>query len=104
MTGRVATPGYGYGVAVTGSRALIADWDRGLQVAEITTPASPAPLGRIDTPGSAQDLVIRDGLAYVADDDHSLAVIDLADPAAPALVFQPARARTGQRRRHRRLG
>ena len=67
IVGSVDTPGYAYGVAVSGTYAYVADCDSGLQVIDITNPASPQIVGSVDTPGSAYGVAVSGTHAYVAD-------------------------------------
>ena len=52
--GSVDTPGNARGMAVSGTYAYVADDDSGLQVIDITNPASPQIVGSVDTPGEAR--------------------------------------------------
>src|SRR5262249_16895862 len=51
--GSVATPGYAQSVALSGRYAYVAARFSGLQVIDITIPASPQIVGAADTPGDA---------------------------------------------------
>ena len=66
--GSVDTPGYACGVAVSGTHAYVADGYSGLQVIDITNPASPQIVGSVDTPGDACGVAVSGTHAYVADD------------------------------------
>ena len=83
--GNVITPGYAEGVAISGSYAYVADYAAGLQVIDITDPASPQLVGGVDTPHYAEGIAISGNHAYVAD-WSGLQVIDITDPASPQLV------------------
>jgi len=67
IAGSCDTPGYAYGVAVSGDYAYVADHGYGLQVIDISTPGTPVILGSIDTPGYARGVAVSGGYAYVAD-------------------------------------
>jgi len=82
----VNTPDYAYGVAISGSHAYVADGVAGLQVIDITDPASPQLVGGVDTPYDAAGVAISGSHAYVADVEAGLQVIDITDPASPQLV------------------
>src|SRR6185436_13258658 len=73
-------------VAISQDRAYVADGLLGLQVFDISDPASPTPLGSLSTPGTAFDVVLADPLAYVADFDHGLQIISISNPTSPAAV------------------
>ena len=84
--GSVETPDDAQGVAVSGSYAYVADYYSGLQVVDITTPASPVIVGSVDTPDRANDVSVSGGYAYVADWASGLQVIDITTPASPVIV------------------
>jgi len=73
----VNTPDYAYGVAISGSHAYVADGVAGLQVIDITDPASPQLVGGVDTPGEAFGVAISGSHAYVADYDAGLQIAPL---------------------------
>ena len=54
--------------------------DSGLQIIEVSDPASPVRLGGYDTPGSATKVVVSGTVAYVADATNGLQVIDVSNP------------------------
>ncbi len=62
-------------MAVSGTYAYVADWDPGLQVIDITNPASPQIVGSVDTPGSARGVAVSGTHAYVADYDSGLQIL-----------------------------
>ena len=66
--GSVDTPGDARTWPISGTHAYVADGDSGLQVIDITDPASPQIVGSVDTPGSAEDVAVSGTHAYVADD------------------------------------
>ena len=51
--GSLDTPGEARGIALSGTVAYLADGPSGLQVIDVSNPASPMILGSVDTPGSA---------------------------------------------------
>ncbi|MCX6376510.1 MAG: hypothetical protein NTU88_10840 [Armatimonadetes bacterium] len=79
-------PGTVRGVAVSGSYAYVADDTAGLQVIDISDPASPTRVGGYDTSAWARGVAISGSYAYVADWDAGLQVIDISNPAAPTRV------------------
>jgi len=80
------TPGYAYGVAISGKHAYVADYDKGLRVIDISDPAHPYEVGFYDTPGQAWGVAVSGSYAYVADGNWGLRVIDVSDPAHPTDV------------------
>ncbi|WP_413162054.1 cadherin domain-containing protein [Capilliphycus salinus ALCB114379] len=79
-------------VSIVGNLAYIANDREGLQILDISNPASPTLRGSIDTPGRAKDIAVAGNFAYIADDNGSLQVIDISNPATPTIV---ANAPTG---------
>mgnify|MGYP000249419067 CR=1 FL=1 len=72
MIGSVDTPGGARGVTVVGTTAYVADWNSGLQVIDVSTPASPQIIGSVNTPGYACGLTVVGMTAYVADGSNGL--------------------------------
>jgi hypothetical protein len=81
--GSYNTPGYAYGVALSGNYAYVADHSSGLQIIDITSPSNPTFKGSHNTPGSAYGVAISGSYAYVADYNSGLQIIDITDPADP---------------------
>ena len=81
ILGSVDTPGSAQGVALStdGNTAFVADGSAGLQIIDVTDPATPAILGSVDTPGLASGVALStDGTtAFVADYAAGLQVIDV---------------------------
>jgi len=73
-------------VQVSGNYAFLADANDGLQVIDVSNPASPQRAGGYDTRGIAWNLVTRDSLVYLADLNAGLLVIDLTKPTEPRRV------------------
>ncbi|MFZ1946842.1 MAG: hypothetical protein WAW06_04795, partial [bacterium] len=84
--GSVATADYTRDVAVSGTCAYVADLYAGLEVIDITDPASPQVLGSVGTPGSGYGVAVSGTHAYVADYGSGLQAIDVTDPASPQIV------------------
>jgi hypothetical protein len=96
IIGSVDTPSFAYGVTIVGDTAYVADYQKGLQVIDISNPASPQIIGSVDTPGSANGVTVVGDTAYVVDWDSGLQVIDISNPASPQIigtVDTPGRAR-----------
>ena len=86
LMGNYNTPNNAHGVAVSGNLALVADEASGLQIIDISMPASPTLVGTYDTPSYALSVAVSGNLALVADGDSGLLLIDIATPADPTLV------------------
>ncbi len=87
ILGSVDTPVSASGVAVSGAVAYVADAGSGLQVIDVSDPASPVILGSVDTPDEALGVAVSGTVAYVADGFASgLQVIDVSDPGSPVIV------------------
>ncbi len=80
------TPGYAYGVAVSGSYAYVADLYAKLRVIDVSTPSNPTEVGYCDTPDGAYGVAVSGSYAYVADDHAGLRVIDVSTPSNPIEV------------------
>ena len=85
IIGSVDTPGYARSVTVVGTTAYVADNNSGLQVIDVSTPASPQIIGSVATPGHAYDVTVVGTTAYVADNNSGLQVIDVSNPASTAV-------------------
>ena len=81
-------------VAVVGNLLYVAAGNAGLQIFDLTNPASPSLVGSYDTPRYARQVCVVGDLAYVADDNMAyttddvagLQILNVADPTAPQLV------------------
>jgi len=62
-------------VAVAGSYAYVADGNWGLQVIDISDPASPTIAGDVYTPGYASGVAVAGSYAYVADGNWGLQIL-----------------------------
>ena len=54
-----------------------ANWDRGLEIYDISDPIDPKKVERFDDGGEAYDVVVVDNIAYVADADDGLEIIEI---------------------------
>ena len=66
--------------------AYVADGADGLQIIDVSNPASPTLVGSVDTPGEAQDVVITGDRAYVADGLGGLQIVNVSAPNHPAII------------------
>jgi hypothetical protein len=80
------TPGYAFGVVVSGAYAYVADGGAGLRVIDVSDPSSPREVGVYDTPGNARGVAVSGSYAYVADGYEGLRVIDVSNPSSPREV------------------
>jgi hypothetical protein len=86
IVGSSDTPNHAYGVYVAGSHAYVADGASGLQVVDVSSPASPSIIGTCDTPGVASGVYVLGSHAYVADSYAGVQVIDVSNPASPQII------------------
>ena len=75
-----------WGVYVSRNYAYVAAHFRGLQIIDISAPASPILAGNYDTPGYARGVFVSGSYAYVADEFSGLQIIDISNPASPILT------------------
>ncbi|MGR3310440.1 MAG: SBBP repeat-containing protein, partial [Candidatus Brocadiales bacterium] len=80
--GSYNTPGTAYGVFVSGNRAYVADFEKGLQIIDVSDPTDPKHLGSYDTPKEARDVQVLGNVAYVVDGEK-VQIIDVSDPTNP---------------------
>lgn len=77
--GHFALPSYVYGVATSGSTALVAGGDRAY-VLNIANRRSPVLTDTWHSPGQAMSVAIRGGYGYVVNGGMGLQILDLSDP------------------------
>ncbi|HPA81843.1 MAG TPA: hypothetical protein PLS95_13575 [Thermoanaerobaculales bacterium] len=76
--------GWARGLAATAGLCLVASIPEGLEVADVSDPASAAVVGRVPGVGISRDVDSDGAIAVVADDfGHGLRVLDVSDPASP---------------------
>jgi len=90
--GRLATSQEGYAVTTTilVDRAYVANGPAGLEIFDVSDPASPVPVGSHPVSAEARDVLVIEAVvdeeavtvAFVADFDHGVLVLDVTDPAA----------------------
>ena len=85
-SGAVGTPGVANGVALAGNFAYVADGYSGLQVVDISNPASPVLVGSEETEGFASGVALSGNVALVADGESGLLVFDISNPTVPHLI------------------
>ena len=62
---------------IDGNYLFNADWDKGLEVYDISNPIDPKKVARFDDGGEAYDVVVVDGIAYLTDGPDGLEIIEL---------------------------
>jgi len=73
-------------VVVDGSQAYVAAGSAGLQVVDISDPATPTVIGVWDSPGCVENVTVLGAIAYVADGPHGLEILDVSDPSRPKWI------------------
>ena len=86
LPGSCDTPDDAVDVMVSGDHAFVADFNRGLQVLDISDPANPTLVGTYNTPGSAGGVAVSGDHVFVAVGNYGLQVIDISDPTNPTLA------------------
>ncbi len=79
--GGIDTPGSAGRVVVAGNLAFVADYDGGLQVIDISDPASPVFVDSWAFQDYAKDVVVAGDLAFLAYNGYGLVIIDISNPA-----------------------
>ncbi len=86
LKGAYDTPGYATNVYVSGQYAYVTDGAAGLQIIDISNPASPTSTGNYNPLGNVSDVYVSGKYAYLTDDAVGLQIIDISNPASPSLV------------------
>ena len=90
LTATLDTSGSAKGVTLSadGNTAFVADLNGGLQIIDVSNPASPTLTATLDTSGWAWRVTLSaDGnTAFVASDRSGLQIIDVSNPASPTLT------------------
>jgi hypothetical protein len=87
LVGSLVLPALAFDVEARGSLAFVADFTSGVQVIDVSTPASPLLVTTIDTPDYSTAVSLADDggpFLYVGDAQYVL-VVDIADPSAPVI-------------------
>jgi hypothetical protein len=94
----VAAQGTCRRVFVSGTLAFVADYDRGMEIVDVSNPSAPKLLGSVDTPGTASAVALTEDSHYaiVADSQEGIQIIDVSTPTIPQIVknFRPGYAIT----------
>jgi hypothetical protein len=83
------TPGYAYGVYVSGSYAYVADEGAGLRIINISNPSNPYEAGYYDTPDYAYGVYVSGSYAYVADYEAGLQIYEFYGYGVEEDVINP---------------
>ncbi len=78
LVGSYDTPRWAVGVFVSGGYAYVADYESGLQIINVSNPASPTLVGSYDTQERSGDVFVSGSYAYVADGYSGLLIIDVS--------------------------
>lgn len=78
--------GWARAVKLIGNLAYVATGAGGIEIVDLSNPASPVLRGSLITPGSANDLEVENGVAYIADDRKGLTIVDVSNPDMPAFL------------------
>jgi hypothetical protein len=73
-------------VVVVGNYAYAAAGITGIDILDISNPASPTLVSKYDTSGTAHDVFVNGNFAYVADFAAGLQIIDISNKASPTRV------------------
>lgn len=82
----VDTSGQAVDVVVSGNYAYVADRTSGLQIIDISTPASASIIKNIPTSNVAHSVAIKDNYVYMADYPSGLQIIDISTPASASNI------------------
>lgn len=63
--------------AIEGNHLFSANWEKGLEIYDISDSINPKKVGRFDDGGAAYDVKVIGNIAYVADREHGLEIIEL---------------------------
>jgi hypothetical protein len=80
-----SAPGGGWGIALSGQHAFVANGQLGLVVYDIADATKPQRLGQVYA-GSAFDVAIAGDLAYVGDYWEALQVLDISNALVPPVI------------------
>jgi len=80
------TTGVARGLCISGTFALVADYDFGLTIIDISDPLAPSFTSRLATDGLITAVYARGDYAYLADGMRSLQIADISDPSNPSII------------------
>lgn len=80
------TPGTAWDVFVVGSTAYVADAASGLQIFDVSNPASPVAIGSYAAAVGAGRVVVQDEIAFVCRGSAGVDLVDVTDPTAASFA------------------
>lgn len=83
LIGFCDTPGWAYGVYISGCYAYIADYFGGLRIIDISNPRNPYEVGYCETPGYDWGIDIFGSYAFVANHWAGLRIVNISNPKEP---------------------
>ena len=88
LKARLELPATALEVAVAGDRLFVANGSSGLQIVDVSNPASPTVLGTWASNSPITTVVVNGSYAFVADNDYCIDVraLNVSNPAAPTLA------------------
>ncbi|MDK9699775.1 MAG: T9SS type A sorting domain-containing protein [bacterium] len=86
--GHCNTPGSIFSIAIAGDHALVANFNLGVSIIDITNLSLPSLLYTIDTPGYAVDIELNEEIAYVADSNGGVLFISTSNPDSMRIISQ----------------
>jgi hypothetical protein len=84
--GEIATIGDYPESMITGNLVLVGNDTFGLQIYEISNPATPVLLGSVDLNDSIREIQIKDNFAYIFGENYRFYIVDIQDPNNPILL------------------
>lgn len=80
------TPGWAWGLYLSGSDLYVADKSSGLLILDVSDPAGPKKRGQFIQMRNTKTIQVEDNLAYVANGPDGLFILDVSNPELPFLV------------------
>jgi hypothetical protein len=94
IVAELRTPGWSHDVKLWRNRALLADWNYGLRVVDISTPEGPAEIGVLPTPATAICISVGElggrPAAAVAEGHAGVSLVDFDMAGRPSLIARHA--------------
>jgi hypothetical protein len=87
LLGSFSTSDVAWDVAVSGNLAYIAAGSAGIQIVNVSNPASPVFVGSLAIPGGiAKGIAVKGNLAVIAASTAGVVIANIANPAAPQIL------------------
>jgi hypothetical protein len=94
IVAELPTPGWSHDVKLWGNRALLADWNYGLRVVDVSIPEGPAEIGVLPTPATAICIAVGTlggrPAAAVAEGHAGVSLVDFDMAGRPSLITRHA--------------